>query len=461
MLSIDTLKTCVVLDALTRTRHNSNRELVGQGFGNLASTLFGGVPGAGQMGATLVNMSSGGQTRLSGLIEGALAIVAFLLLASLVSWVPIPALAGILLVVGFRMFDWKSLHLLRSRATIFDFAVILAVIAVAQTVSLIAASATGVGLAILLFVREQTGGVVVSRKTYGNQISSKTMRLADEKAALERLGEQTVIFELQGSLFFGTADQLYLALEPETKKQSYMILDMRRVQSVDVTATHVLELLDDMMAEHGGLMIVSNLPHSLPIGQDIGQYLERAGLVTASRKVRIFDELDGALEWVENRLLEKEHVARSEERPLELAEIELFLGRKNETLAALDAVIEKRTVQAGEKVFSAGESSDEIYLIRRGGVRIVLPRGPRQGHHLATFGRGNFFGEMAFLDPAPRSADAIADTDCDFFVLSRARFDGLALEHKTLALRFLGGLARALAARLRYTDAELRVLAES
>lgn len=218
MLSIDTLKTCVVLDALTRTRHNSNRELVGQGFGNLASTLFGGVPGAGQMGATLVNMSSGGQTRLSGLIEGALAIVAFLLLASLVSWVPIPALAGILLVVGFRMFDWKSLHLLRSRATIFDFAVILAVIAVAQTVSLIAASATGVGLAILLFVREQTGGVVVSRKTYGNQISSKTMRLADEKAALERLGEQTVIFELQGSLFFGTADQLYLALEPETKK---------------------------------------------------------------------------------------------------------------------------------------------------------------------------------------------------------------------------------------------------
>ena len=143
-----------------------------------------------------------------------------------------------------------------------------------------------------------------------------------------------------------------------------------------------------------------------------------------------------------------------------MAEIELFLGRKNETLAALDAVIEKRTVQAGEKVFSAGKSSDEIYLIRRGGVRIVLPRGPRQGHHLATFGRGNFFGEMAFLDPAPRSADAIADTDCDFFVLSRARFDGLALEHKTLALRFLGGLARALAARLRYTDAELRVLAE-
>lgn len=461
LLSIDTLKTCVVLDALTRSRHNSNRELVGQGFGNLVSALFGGVPGAGQMGATLVNMSSGGQTRLSGLIEGALAIVAFLLLANLVSWVPIPALAGILIVVGFRMFDWKSLHLLRSRATIFDFAVILAVIVVAQTVSLIAASATGIGLAILLFVREQTSGVVVSRKTYGNQISSKTVRLADEKAVLERLGEQTVIFELQGSLFFGTADQLYLAIEPETKKRSYVILDMRRVQSVDVTATHVLELLDDMIAQHGGLMIISDLPHSLPIGQDIEQYLEQAGLVTASRKIRVFDELDDALEWVENQLLEREHVAKSEEKPLELAEIELFRGRKNETLAALDALIERRAVKAGERIFSAGDAGDEIFLIRRGTVRIVLPRGPRQGHHLATFGRGNFVGEMAFLDPAPRSADAIADSDCDFFALSRARFDGLALEHKTLAVEFLGGLARALAARLRYADAELRVLAES
>jgi len=72
LLSIDTLKTCMVLDALTHSRHDSNRELIGQGLGNVASSICGGMPGAGQMGATLVNMSSGGVSRFSGIIEGVL-----------------------------------------------------------------------------------------------------------------------------------------------------------------------------------------------------------------------------------------------------------------------------------------------------------------------------------------------------------------------------------------------------
>lgn len=120
LLSIDTLKTCVVVDALTRSRHNSNRELIGQGIGNIASTFVGGIPGAGTMGATLVNISSGAQTRLSGTIEGVAALVAFLVLGSVLAWIPIAALAGILIVVGARMFDKASLQLLKSRATLLD-----------------------------------------------------------------------------------------------------------------------------------------------------------------------------------------------------------------------------------------------------------------------------------------------------------------------------------------------------
>ena len=144
LLSIDTLKTCVVLDALTHSRHNSNRELIGQGLGNIASGLVGGLPGAGTMGATLVNMSSGAQTKMSGLIEGILALVAFLLLGSLIAWVPVAALAAILSVIGVRMIDRTCIHFLKSRSTILDFAVIAAVIVVALTFSLIAASATGI-----------------------------------------------------------------------------------------------------------------------------------------------------------------------------------------------------------------------------------------------------------------------------------------------------------------------------
>ena len=458
LLSIDTLKTCVVLDALTRSRHNSNRELVGQGLGNLASSIIGGVPGAGQMGATLVNMSSGAQTRMSGLIEGALALVAFLILGNFIAWVPIAALAGILIVIGFRMFDRASLHLLKSRATILDFAVIVAVVVVALTVSLIAASGAGILLAVVLFIREQIRGSIVRSKAYGNQMFSKRVRLPDEMAILEKRGDHTAIFELQGSLFFGTTDQLYTTLEPELKTRTYVILDMRRVQSVDLTAVHILEQIEATLAERGAFLIFSNLPENVPSGQDMRQYFDQVGLVKSERRIQTFGELDDALEWVEERLIEEEHLERMLEKPLELREIDLFLGRKESTLAALETCMDKRSYKAGEKIFAQGDEGDEMFLIRRGAVRILLPLSQKQSHHLATFGRGDFFGEMAFLDPAPRSADAMAFTDTDLFVLSRKRYDALAEEHKKLAIGLVLGVARVLSIRLRYANAELRAL---
>jgi len=458
LLSIDTLKTCVVLDALTRSRHDSNRELIGQGLGNLAAGLVGGVPGAGTMGATLVALSSGALSRRAGLIEGALALVAFLLLGPVISWVPVAALAGILIVVGVRMFDRHSLRLLRSRSTILDFAVIVAVVIVAETVSLIAASGVGIALAIVLFIREQIGGAVVRRKTFGNQVFSKLVRLPEERAVLEKRGDQTVVYELQGSLFFGTADQLHRALETEIGKRSTLILDLRRVQTIDVTAAHVLELVEDAVAEHRGHLVFSGLPRAVPSGRDLQALFDQIGLVQADRRARSFGELDEALAWAEEQLLDQERLERSREQALELREIELFKQRKAETLAELQSVLSERSCTAGERIFGRGDPGDELFLIRRGSVRITLTLADGQSHHLATFGRGDFFGEMAFLDRGARSADASAVSDCQLFVLSRARFDALTADHPKLAGNLLEGLALALAQRLRQANAELHVL---
>jgi SulP family sulfate permease len=278
---------------------------------------------------------------------------------------------------------------------------------------------------------------------------------------LEQRGDRTVIFELQGSLFFGTTDQLYLQLEPELKKRSYIILDMRRVQLVDVTAAHTLELIEDMVSDRDAYLIFSHLPYTLPSGRDMQRYFDQVGLARPERHVRLFEGLHDALEWVEDRILEEERLERAHVQPLELREIDLFQGRKEETFAALEACMESRSFKAGETIFSRGDLSDELYLIRRGAVRIILPLEGKGGYHLASFSRGDFFGEMAFLDGQPRSADAVAFSDADLFVLSRKRFDSISSEHKKLALNLLEGLARALAIRLRHTDSELRVLHEA
>ena len=120
--------------------------------------------------------------------------------------------------------------------------------------------------------------------------------------------------------------------------------------------------------------------------------------------------------------------------------------------------MEKRAYRAGEKVFARGDGGDELLLVRRGSVRILLPLDAKQSHHLATFGRGDFFGEMSFLDGAARSADAVAYADTELYALSRKRFDVLASEHKRLAINLFEGLARMLALRMRFTNADLRLL---
>jgi SulP family sulfate permease len=461
LLSIDTLKTCVIVDTLTRARHDSNRTLRGQGIGNVASALTGGMPGSGMMGATIVNLNSGGRTRLSGLLEGGFVLLAFVLFGQLAGWLPMAALAGVLMVVGCKMFDWTSFQLLRQRGTILDFVVIWAVILTAMRFSLIVASGTGVALAVLIFLRDQIRSPVLHRKVYGNEISSKKSRLPAESQALETFGGQTVICQLQGTLFFGTADKLYVELEGDLKRCRFIILDMRRVLSVDFTAAHMLELIEALLQEQGAFLLFSHMPAILPEGRDLQSYLDKVGVTGRQANVKVFAELDEAMAWAEDRLLEEHHLLLDEnaQTALELAEMELFRGiQPLENIAAIRAGAVERRVETGGTIFQRGDRGDELFLVRRGEVRIELPVGEGRHRTLAYFGRGNFFGEMGFLDQRARSASAVATAQTELFVLRRSSFDEVCRERPRLNETVLGRMAAALAVRLRRTNAELQNL---
>ncbi|BCO28136.1 hypothetical protein MIZ03_3033 [Rhodoferax lithotrophicus] len=459
LLSIDTLKTCVVIDQKNRTRHEPNRELLAQGLANMTASGLGGIPGAGTMGATMVNLSSGAQTRVSGIVEGMLTLVAGLLLGAYIAWIPVATLAGILIVVGWRMIDLEPMHFLESGATVFDFAVVFVVVGVALMVGLIAASASGVALSILLFVREQVGGSVVRRKTFVNQRSSTWCRPEAEMRLIAEKGDKAIIFELQGSLFFGTTYELYAQLEPEIKARDYVVLDMRWVQAVDMTAAHMLNLVRDTLRDRGATLMLSHVREQLPNGRNLVSFLTQTGLMGEGSGVRVFKTLEEAIEWIEDQLVGNVVQASAEEVPLRLAEMDLFQGRKDDTLADLEAMLQLRTVKAGEPVYRLGDTQRELYLIRRGTVRIMAPiSGSRQSHHIASFGRGDFFGGLAFLDDGVRSDSAIASTDIDLFVLSLEQFNQLAEGHKKLALILMTAISRTLAQRLRHADGERTLL---
>lgn len=461
LLSIDTLKTCVGLDALTRSRHKSDRELIGQGIGNLASFVVGGMPGAGTMGPTLVNITSGGRTPRSGFFEGIFVLLAVLLLSKLIAWVPISALAGILLVIAWRMVDKSMFRLLRYREGRLDFAVIAGVVLVSITVDLIAASGVGVALAILLFTRDQIKGSVIRRKLYLNQISSKTVRREAERTILNEQGDQGLFCELQGNLFFGTTDQLFSQLDSDLRTKRYFVLDMRRVQSVDYTAAHMFEQMHEQLADRGGQLIFSGMPSGLLDERNFEHYLTQLGVVNAQSGVKISETLDGALEWVEERILENAGVQKEhDDHRLGVRDFDLFREFDERTIEELGRCLSERSLEQGETVFSQGDEADEIFLIRRGSVRIMLPLDRGKRHHLATIGTGDFFGELAFLDKGKRSADVETKVPTDLYVLSRARFNEQSRSNPEFGVKVFARLARAIALRLRQTDAELRALQE-
>lgn len=410
------------------------------------------------MGPSLVNVSSGGISHRSGVMEGLFVVLAILFLAPVIAWVPIGALAGILLVVAGRMFDWSALRLLRHRDTRLDFFIIAAVVVTAETVGLIAASATGVGLAILLFIRDQIRGTVLRHHASLRETSSKTRRLQSERDILAAEGGKGGLYELQGNLFFGTTDQLFSQLEPDLQERLWVLFDLRRVQSIDFTAAHLFAQMHERLQERGGRLLFCGFPSRTPSHQDIQACLTQVGVVARGQDgILIFETRDEGLEWMENTLQATHGIDRgTETEPLSVAGIELFSDLDADTLAQLSGCLEPRTVRAGERILNAGDRGDELFLVRRGVVRILLPLPGGKCHHLATLSSGDFFGEMAFIDHGARSAHAEARTDCDLFLLSRAAFNNRARANPVLGVKVFARLAKASSQRLRQADFELR-----
>ena len=419
------------------------------------------MSGAGQMGATLVGLGSGATTRMTGVMTGVFALVAALLFSRFIPWIPVATLAGILLVIGFRMIDRAPLQFLRSRATVLDFGVVVTVVAVALTSSLIAASAAGVALAMVLFVRAQIDNTVVRHKLLLRQSPSSWHRPDAELAILDARGEEAVIFELQGSLFFGNTYRLYSDLEKEIGSRSYVIIDMRRVPSIDVTAAHLFKLIRDAIRERGATLVLSGIQDDRGEGRHLQELLGLSGVWHAhSKTVRQFADLDAAIAWVEDRLLGEAEYSVDGEPPMLLPDMEIFSRRKTDTLQDLEARMDIRSYQPGEVIYAAGQPGDELYWVRRGSVRLMarLPLGQRKP--VASFGRGDFFGSLAFMDGKPRPNDAVAVTETELYVLTREKYNEVTAMHKQLAVDLANALTRTMAMRLRRVEGKLAMLQE-
>lgn len=457
LLSIDTLKTCIALDSITGARTNPSRELIGQGLGNLFTGLLGGTPGAGTMGASLVNHASGGQSALSSIFQALWSLLAVLLLSSLIAWVPIAALAAVLVVVGFSMIDWKAFRLLKSRDTILDFFVIALVVFIANTISLIAASGLGIVLSVLLFMREQIHTSTIRRQMTGQEVFSKRVRQHQEHDILRKRGDETLIIELQGSLFFGTTSQLFDSISLQIAGRRTLLLDFMYVQSLDYTAGHMIERLGNELQKQNSILVLSHLPDNLPNGRDLHAYVDHLG-ISKHPSTRLFKHFNDALEWIEDRILEEEGLLAEKGDKLTLSDFPLFQNVAPDDLRLLQAIVRKQFYQKGETIFAIGETGQELMLIRSGEVRMELPASSDGTLLLATLGAGHVFGEMSFLDALPHAVAVVAGRDTHVLALDRNAFNEALVAHPASMAVIMQELARAISRRLRRSNMEIHNL---
>jgi SulP family sulfate permease len=458
LASLDTLLTSVVTDMFTKTKHNSKKELIGQGIGNIGSALFGALPVAGTTSVTMVNIYNGGRTRLSGIINSVSLLIIVLVLSPLVKWIPLAALAGILMITAAQMVDYKTLILFGRKSTLENMIIVLAVTISMVVFDLVIAVGIGLVIACFLFVREQIKKTIIRRKFSGEDIHSKKVRTQEAMQILHEQGHLIKVYELYDSLFFGTCDKLLTEIEKDSDSK-FIILDFKRVNTIDLTGTQLLRQIADLVEDKSRHLLLSYIDMPGDRNKErLRSYLEDVGVIEVIGRNHIFNTTDSALEWAEDLLIKEEMGGEQQEvKILELCDISVFQGLSAEQLRIVQNCVEPVFIRHGEIIFREGDVGDGIYFILSGYVSVFT--GSRD-HRLATFAEGVFFGEMSILEDKPRSATVRAETDTRLLFMSKKNFQQLMVSDPSTIAHILQGLSLDLSHRLRMTTSEVRSLEE-
>ena len=290
--AIDSLLTSIVADNMTKTKHNPDKELIGQGIGNSIASLFGGIPGAGATIRTVVNISSGGKTKLSGMIAGILLLVILLSLGPLASKIPAAVLAGILVTVGIGVMDYKGLSHIREWPNA-EVIVMLLVLGLTVFVGLIEAVLAGLVLASVLFMKKISDVVDNRTQTSPLREFSREIPWVDEGDIIDRYGEKVYIKHLDGPLFFGFASR-FQDMVNALPDIMVVVIRMDKVPYVDQSGLYAMEdAIMDLMAED--IKVVFTDVHGQP--RDMFEMFNLIpGLV---EEQYCFDNFEECMVWLE------------------------------------------------------------------------------------------------------------------------------------------------------------------
>ena len=293
--SIDSLLTSLVADNMTRTRHNSNRELIGQGIGNVVAGLFGGIASAGATMRTVINIRTGGTTKISGMLHSLFLLAIVIVLAPLAANIPHTVLAGILIKTGWDIID-RAYIVKAHRGPRWDLALMLLVLILTVFVDLITAVVAGVVLASLAFVKQIADEQLKSLRDITNE--GLSINFSEEEAELMTHAHKRInVFDFGGPLSFGAAADVGHQIREKSKGPSQvMIFDFSQVPFIDVSAARAMETIANDGKVSNKLVYISGMTDQIRtmLTELMGDIVPREQYFDSRR-----DAIAAAVEFVE------------------------------------------------------------------------------------------------------------------------------------------------------------------
>jgi MFS superfamily sulfate permease-like transporter len=450
--TLELVLNCLAMDQACHTRTDPRREALALGAGNLASGLVGGLPLLFLRPRALLMRDAGGRPRGSALVCCALFAVLGLAGAPLLALLPQVVLIAVMAITAWLMADRWSLGLLArwwrgAREPDVKLALLVVGLVCATTLWLgfPAAVTAGALLSVLLFVRTLNRSLVRTQST-AVAMPSRRIYLADDEARLLPLRARITVLELEGALFFGSADRVAERADGLDATCHTLVLDFRRVSLIDASGAVVLSQLSRRLHGRGIQLRLAGVSPDNRHGRLLGAFL--GDQLSADHGAA---DIDQAVEAAELQLLAQAGVAPLRQTvPLEQSS--LMEGLSAQQRAYLVTRLETRRLASGEHLFRQGDPGDRLFVISSGSINVLSADkqvGGTLPQRYLSLSPGMMLGETAMLDGQGRSGDAVAFGDTEVHALDQQTLRQLESEDPRLAAQVYRNIALHLSQRLR------------
>lgn len=457
--ALESVLSGLAVDQQLDTQHDAGRDLMVLGLCNIVVGMFSGMPVVVLRARALATLHAGGAGRRSA-IAGSLAFGAMYgLLGPWMALLPKAVLAGIMVTVALALVDrWTHRLLLqwRSGERSSDVWQSLATVACVCVLTVWQGLAVGIAAGMLVALAQFVGSMnrsLVRSSVGGASRPSRRVYPPVQEDFLRSARERVLVLELEGALFFGSAERLARELDALRGNVRFAVVDLHGVGTIDASGGMLLQLQSSALRRRGIALLLAGVSEA----NAHGRRLRAFGCFRESPREDWFVDVDRAVEAAERQMLREARLELGDEL-LPPASSSLFRGLTAEESATLQQHMQRRALRAGETLFREGDAADSLFVLTRGSITILAGQATgAAGQRFLSFSPGLMLGETAMLDGGGRSASAVADIDAEVWQLTQAALDTLAQEAPALVMRVYQNIALHLAARLRQGTAPRQV----